>query len=120
MSLSRRTPQYSDDGETRTQRTAPEEVLSLLNAEYTQQLLSEIRTEAKSARALAETCGASRATMYRRLNGLREAGVVDTRLAYDADGHHRTVFESTLESVTFDVTPDGFSVHVTTCPPDSG
>jgi response regulator of citrate/malate metabolism len=91
----------------------------LLNAEYTQQILSEIQTEAKSARSLAQACGASRATVYRRLNGLREAGLVDTGLAYDTDGHHRTVFESTLESVTLDVTPDGLSVSVTTYPSDS-
>jgi len=96
---------------------APAALLELLDADHTQTILAETRDTPRSARALADACGASRATIYRRLNRLEDAGIVDSGMRYDADGHHRTVYEATLESVTVDVTDDGYSLSVTT---DSG
>jgi response regulator of citrate/malate metabolism len=90
----------------------PEELLALLNAEYTQAILTAIQTEAKAARTLAEECNASRATVYRRLNRLQEAGLVDSDMVYDADGHHRAVFETTLDAIRLDVTASGLSASV--------
>jgi response regulator of citrate/malate metabolism len=90
------------------------DVLTLLDAEYTQRILQAIRTEAKPARAIAEECGASRPTVYRRLNGLRDAGLVEAAMRYDVDGHHRTVFETTFEALSVDVTADGLDVTITT------
>lgn len=90
-----------------------EEVLNLLDAEYTQSILEATRNEAKSARSLAEECGASRPTVYRRLNSLQEAGLIESSVVYDPDGHHRTVFEATLEAVSFSVTANGLSVTIT-------
>ena len=113
MSLSQSTPTDSEMEVGTGCELAPDELLELLDADYTRAILSAIRTEAKPARTLAEECGASRPTVYRRLNRLQEAGLVDASLAYDADGHHRTVFETTLESVTLDVTDQGLSVSVT-------
>ncbi len=97
---------------------SPTELLGLLDAEYTQEILEAVGREARSARELAELCGASRPTVYRRLNSLQAAGLVETEVEYDADGHHRTVFETTLEAVSVDVTDDGLSVTVTTTTPD--
>jgi predicted transcriptional regulator len=90
-----------------------DELLELLDAAYTRPILEAIRTEAKPARAIAEACGASRPTVYRRLNRLQEAGLVDTDLACDADGHHRTVFEAAFDSLTIGFTDDGLSVKAT-------
>lgn len=97
---------------------SPAELLELLDAEYTQEILEATGREARSARELAERCGASRPTVYRRLNSLQEVGLVDTEMEYDADGHHRALFEATLEAVSVDVTGDGLSVTVTTTTPD--
>ncbi|MFT4881156.1 MAG: putative transcriptional regulator [Natronomonas sp.] len=97
---------------------SPTELLELLDAEYTQEILEAVSREARSARELAELCGASRPTVYRRLNSLQAAGLVETEVEYDADGHHRTVFETTLEAVSVDVTDDGLSVTVTTATTD--
>ncbi|WP_436930695.1 ArsR/SmtB family transcription factor [Halosimplex halobium] len=90
-----------------------DELLELLDAAYTRAILEVIRTEAKPARTIADACGASRATVYRRLNRLQEAGLVDTDLACDADGHHRTVFAAAFESVTIEFTDDGLAVTAT-------
>lgn len=91
-----------------------ETLLELLDADHTQTILAETSAAPRSARALADTCGASRATIYRRLNRLEDAAVVESDMRYDADGHHRTVYEATLESVTLDVTEDGYALSVTT------
>lgn len=90
-----------------------DELLELLDAAYTRSILEAIRTEAKPARAIAEACGASRPTVYRRLNRLQEAGLVETDLKCDADGHHRTVFEAAFDSLTIEFTDDGLSVTAT-------
>jgi len=100
--------------EAANEETAPEDVLALLNTEYTRPILTAIETEAKAARDIAEECGASRPTVYRRLNALQAAGLVETGMVYDADGHHRTVFEATFESLSVDVTADGCAMTVTT------
>jgi DNA-binding HxlR family transcriptional regulator len=112
-----RTTPGRTDTDTREQ-AASEELLALLDADYTQSILEAIRTEAKSARALVEECGASRPTIYRRLNSLEEAGLVESAIAYDPDGHHRTAFEATLETVAVDMTDDELSVSVSTKEPD--
>ena len=119
--MSLKQPERMVPGESETDpdgERAPTDLLALLNAEYTQSILETIRAEAKSARAIAEECGASRTTVYRRLNALEGAGFVDSTMTYDADGHHRTVFETTLETVSVDVTRDGLSVTVTTSDAD--
>lgn len=91
-----------------------EYLLALMDADYTLDILEAISAEAKSARVLVRECGASRATVYRRLNDLEAAGVVDSELTYDADGHHRAVYETTLERVTVSVTAAGLSATAST------
>ncbi|WP_436909123.1 ArsR/SmtB family transcription factor [Halosimplex marinum] len=102
-----------ESGDDASGELSTDELLELLDAAYTRAILEAIRTEPKPARAIAEACGASRPTVYRRLNRLRDAGLVETDLACDADGHHRTVFEASFESVTIGFTDDGLSVTAT-------
>lgn len=91
----------------------PAELLALLDAEYTLAILETVRDGAVPARAVADAVGASRPTVYRRLNALRDAGLVVERVAFDEQGGQRTVFEATLETLTVDVA-DGLAVSVTT------
>jgi len=125
MSLTQSTPKGTvdrareRDEADEANETPPEEVLALLNTEYTRPILEAIETEAKAARDIAEECNASRPTVYRRLNRLQKAGLVETGMVYDADGHHRTVFEATFEALSVDVTDDGLAVTVTTTGSDA-
>ncbi|MFB6102611.1 MAG: ArsR/SmtB family transcription factor [Haloplanus sp.] len=91
-----------------------EEVLALLEDDYSRTILEAINTDARPACDLVDACDASRATVYRRLNRLEDAGLVTSRLTYDADGHHRTVFEATLDAVTVDLGDDGLALTVST------
>lgn len=94
--------------------TTPRELLALLDDEYTIAILGAIRREPKSARSICEECRISRPTVYRRLNSLVEAGLVDARQSLHANGHHRKVFEATLDAVSLEVTGDGLSATVST------
>jgi len=88
---------------------APTTLLELLDDEYARGILEATVEEAVPARELAERLDASRATVYRRLERLEEAGLVEPTMSYDADGYHRKVFRATLRSVT--VTLDGGAVE---------
>lgn len=115
--MSLKSPSRATQDRTDTANPTPDELLALLHDEYSMAILEEIRTEPKSARALTDICEASRPTIYRRLNRLEDAGLVESGMAYDADGHHRTVFEATVETVTVEVTDDGLSATVSTTQP---
>ncbi|WP_251330237.1 ArsR/SmtB family transcription factor [Haloplanus pelagicus] len=91
-----------------------DEVLALLEDDYSRAILEAVHAEPRSARDLVEECEASRATIYRRLDRLDDAGLVESWLSYDADGHHRTVFEATVDAVTVGLDADGIGVTVET------
>ena len=90
------------------------ELLSLFGDDYTCEILRSLASGPASARAIVETTGISRPTVYRRLDRLSDAGLVGERLAVSADGHHRTEFRLLVERVAFEVAADGIDGHVET------
>ena len=89
-----------------------EELLALFGDEYTCDILTSLEQEPKPARALAEDCGMSRPTVYRRLNRLADAGLVDDRLRVASDGNHRKEFHLVVSAVSFDLSEDGFAGYL--------
>lgn len=89
-----------------------EELLALFGDEYACNILTSLEEGSKPARALAEDCGMSRPTVYRRLDRLADAGLIDERLQYAPDGNHRKEFYLAVSAVTFDVSTDGFSGRI--------
>lgn len=77
----------------------PEELLSLLDDDCARDILRMIRDESLPAREIANQLNISRPTVYRRLNRLQEAGLVDTSLALHSEGHHRQQFQATVSEV---------------------
>lgn len=75
-------------------------------------ILLATRDEPMSAERLAERCDVSPTTVYRRIEDLRELGLVAERTRPDADGHHFTVYRATLDRIVVDVTDDGFELSV--------
>jgi len=100
-------------------KSLSEDVVALLDATYTQSILEAIRAEPKCARALAADCGASRPTVYRRLNSLQDAGLVESSMEYDADGHHRTLFEASFAEISIEVNGEDIAVTLVGDEPDS-
>ena len=89
-----------------------EELLALFGDEYTCDILTSLEAGPKPARALAEDGGMSRPTVYRRLNRLADAGLVDERLQYASDGNHRKEFHLVVSAVSFDLSEDGFAGYL--------
>jgi biotin operon repressor len=61
-----------------------------------------------SASTLTETCDASRATIYRRIDDL-----LTEHLEIDADGNHYNVYETNLEHVDIHLVDGEFEIQVT-------
>lgn len=80
------------------------ELLDLLGDEYTRKVFEAVADEPRGGRAVAEEAGVSRPTAYRRLNALKDAGLVTSECQVATDGHHREQFAASAEqlSVSFD------------------
>lgn len=89
------------------------EVIALLDDEYARAILVETSREPQSATALGETCDASDPTIYRRLERLREAGLVTEQQQLDPGGHHYKTYEADVERVTVEIEDGEWSVEVT-------
>jgi DNA-binding transcriptional ArsR family regulator len=86
-----------------------EELLSLLGDEHAREIVSLVAEEPLAAREIVDHLDVSRATVYRRLNRLTDAGLVEVSLSVHPDGHHRKRFRVSREEflLTFD---DGVSM----------
>jgi DNA-binding transcriptional ArsR family regulator len=76
-----------------------DEFLSLLGDEYTREILATLGDQSLPARAIVEGSSVSRPTVYRRLDRLEEAGLIETTMSLHPDGHHRKEFRIVVEKV---------------------
>ncbi len=79
------------------------QLLPLLGDEYVIEILRTIGEAAAPAREIAEEVGVSRATVYRRLDRLEEAGLVQASMLYNPDGHHKQQYEVAVDRVHLDI-----------------
>lgn len=63
-------------------------LLALVADEYARTVLTLLAERPATGRELADASGASRSTVYRRLDRLEDAGLVRTERRVDPDGHH--------------------------------
>lgn len=76
------------------------ELFELFGDEYTRRVYQAIAAQPRSGRAAAEAADVSRATAYRRLNELRDAGLVRTEMMICEAGHHKERFEAVDTSLS--------------------
>lgn len=79
------------------------DLLDLLDDEYARGILSALTDAPRPARELMDACGGSRATVYRRLDRLEAHDLVRAETELHAGGHHRKVFEASVDRVTVDL-----------------
>jgi len=84
-------------------------VLDAIGDEKARRCCSVLWEEPKSAREVANLTGYSLPTVYRRLNRLVQAGLVESRTTIDPGGDHYEAFTATTERITVDL--DGFTVE---------
>jgi DNA-binding response OmpR family regulator len=84
------------------------DVLDALGDKKTRHCLRVLNDAERSASEVAELTGYSLPTVYRRLNTLRQAGLIESRTQIDPDGDHYETFTTITERITVDL--DGFSI----------
>ncbi|WP_226480795.1 helix-turn-helix domain-containing protein [Natrinema amylolyticum] len=90
-----------------------ETIGTLLEDPTVRTILTETSQKPMSASTLSDHCDASRPTVYRRLEDLRECDLLVERTKPDPDGgHHRTVYSTNLERITVELRDDGLRLRI--------
>nr|WP_259536426.1 winged helix-turn-helix domain-containing protein [Halalkaliarchaeum sp. AArc-CO] len=90
-----------------------ETIGSLLADTTARTIIRKTSHEPMSARTLSEHCDASQPTVYRRLNDLRECGLLVERTELDPDeGHHRTVYATNLHRIVVLLDDDTIALQI--------
>jgi DNA-binding transcriptional ArsR family regulator len=89
---SARTP-AQDDG------VSTAELLELLGDEYTRHVLRAVVEQPRGGTAVAEAADVSKATAYRRLDALEEAGLVVSETVFNPEGHHHERYRAVVEEI---------------------
>lgn len=111
QTASQRRGQYRPGEQTSASETVESsELLSLLGDEYAREVLQTIAQTARSGSEIVDETEFSKATVYRRLDRLEEAGLVESKTAFDPDGHHRERFRATVDGATCRFGPDGIEM----------
>ena len=100
----------TDRTENNTLTTA--ELFDLFGDEDTRRVYDAVAEQPRSGRDVAEAADVSRPTAYRRLNDLRDAGLVRTEMTICEDGHHRDRFEAVTTSLSLSLGEDGMDSMV--------
>lgn len=104
----------SDSGPARSNAVDFELLLEVLSDAYACELLRMLTDGQKPASELIEQCGMSRPTVYRRLDTMAEAGIIDCRQSSTADGRQRTEYHLAVDAIEFTLQPDGVTGAVLT------
>ncbi|SDN11583.1 Helix-turn-helix domain-containing protein [Halogranum gelatinilyticum] len=88
------------------------EVLRLLDDEYARAILTATSREPMSANDLTTAIDASPPTVYRRVDALMDAGLLDEELKYESSGHHYGVYRANVERVTVEFVDGEFELTV--------
>ncbi|WP_313692531.1 winged helix-turn-helix domain-containing protein [Halorarum halobium] len=87
-------------------------VVDLLGDDYARTILTQTRREPKSVDALSDACEADPSTVYRRVQRLQAADLLEDHQRLDPDGHHYKVYAASVREVRVRLDEDGFEVDV--------
>ena len=85
------------------------DVLDALGDKKTRQCYRVLNGSERSAREIAERTGYSLPTVYRRLNALTQAGLIESRTQIDPGGDHYETFTTVVDRIAVDL--DGFRIE---------
>ncbi|WP_254525336.1 winged helix-turn-helix domain-containing protein [Natrinema caseinilyticum] len=90
-----------------------ETIGDLLSDPTVRTILTQTSQEPMTANTLSDHCDASKPTVYRRLDDLRECGLLVERTRPDPDrGHHRTVYATNLKRITVELEDEGLALRL--------
>jgi predicted transcriptional regulator len=79
----------------------------LLGDEYTYRVFAAVVEQPRTGRELVEATGDSKATVYRRLDDLEAAGLVESTIDIASDGNHRKRFHAVATAMQVQFGADG-------------
>jgi len=82
-------------------------LLKLLGDDYACDMLCALADGPTTARELTGQFEMSRPTIYRRLDRLQDAGIVNSKMQPDRDGHHRQAFYLVVDEIELHLRKDG-------------
>jgi DNA-binding transcriptional ArsR family regulator len=89
-----------------------DELLELLGDEYTYRIFEAVVEEPRTGRELIDATDASKATVYRRLDDLEDAGLVESTLDIASDGNHCKRFHAVVTAMQVSFGADGASARL--------
>lgn len=89
-----------------------EEILDTIGDKYARDVLALICDRAYSAQEIASRLEHSENTVYRRINTLKEHGLVKTNTKIVADGNHYQVHEAHFDSVVVSVNEEEYDIEI--------
>lgn len=92
-----------------------DEILDVLGDQKARHLFSYLVDTSATAKELGNATNHSLPTVYRRLNALRQADLIEEQLRIDGDGNHVKTFTASAERVLIDLT-DGFRTDIDPLP----
>ena len=100
--------------DTKTEGEQSEEtILTLLGDPTSREILRATKTEPQSASELETRCDASLSSIYRKIDALSNAGLVDERIRITKSGKHTTEYVFPVERVELSLSQEGsFTVTV--------
>lgn len=90
----------------------PENVFDVLGSDVARQILALASLRPLSATELAEHCGVSEPTVYRRIHALQEYDMLAEQTEIEDDGHHYKRFRTTLDEARFSVEDGRFDIDL--------
>ena len=90
----------------------PAELFALLDDEYARAILAATSREPMSAPTLAEVCDASRSTVYRRIERLKDLDLVAETTDPDVDGYHRHVYAARFRGLSVELVDGEYRLSV--------
>lgn len=103
-------PESTSERQNPEETVETDEFLTLLGDEYARRVIEAVAETPRSGNQIIEETGFSKATVYRRLDRLEQAGLVDSQTVFDPDGHHRERFEATFDGATCELGADGLEL----------
>ena len=88
------------------------DLLDLLSDEYARDILAATSVKPMSAKQLSEQCEMSQPTVYRRVERLREHGLVEEQTRIETGGNDYSVFAATLSEFSLALDDGAFDAAV--------
>ncbi len=87
-------------------------LLELLGDEYTYRVFEAVVEKPRTGRELINATGASKPTVYRRLQELDEVGLIDSTMKIASDGNHCKRFHAVVSSIDVSFAANGFTARL--------